>query len=68
MRGWLVAALALLLIPAPPYGVPAPYDRAQMGVAPLAAGVHAPNRQWDEADFARVAQGRFGAVKLMSYH
>ncbi|MGH2369691.1 MAG: hypothetical protein ACRDI2_16015, partial [Chloroflexota bacterium] len=66
-RHWPVALL-LLLIPAPPLGVPPPYARARAGGSSLMVGVHAPNRPWREADYARVAEGHFGTVKQMSYH
>jgi hypothetical protein len=63
-----VLPLALLLIPPPPAEVAPPFARAQAGVGPLAVGVHAPNRAWEEADFGRMADGHFGGVKMMSYH
>jgi hypothetical protein len=31
-------------------------------------GIHAPNRGFNEQDYARVAEGEFGTVKMMSYH
>ncbi len=67
-RPWIAAALLLLLLPGPPGGVLPPFERARERVPPLAPGVHAPNRPWQEADFARVEQGGFQAVKMMSYH
>jgi hypothetical protein len=60
--------LLLLVLPPPPGGVGPPFGRSREGVAPLAAGVHAPNRAWEEADFGRMAEGSFGGVKMMSYH
>ena len=60
--------LLLLVLPPPPGGVAPPFGRSRAGVAPLAAGVHAPNRAWEEADFGRMAEGAFGGVKMMSYH
>jgi hypothetical protein len=68
LRLLLLPSLLFLLIPAPPDGVPEPYARARADAAPLAAGLHAPNRPWREPDYARMTQGAFGAVKLMSYH
>jgi len=67
-RGWIAIALLLLLLPGPPGGVLPPFARAREGATPLAPGVHAPNRPWQEADFARVEQGAFQTVKMMSYH
>lgn len=70
-RWWLLSALVLLgflLIPPPPDGIMPPFVRAHAGVAPFAAGVHAPNRPWRETDFTRMAAGHFGTVKMMSYH
>jgi hypothetical protein len=64
---WIVV-LAFLVIPAPPGGVVPAFARARAGVPPLVAGVHAPNREWTEVDYERVARGRFGTVKMMSYH
>jgi hypothetical protein len=64
---WVVL-LALLFVPPPPAGVAPPFARAGAGTPPLAAGVHAPNRGWEEADFGRMADGHFGGVKMMSYH
>src|SRR6266496_356117 len=64
----LLPATLLFLLPAPPGDVVPPYGRARAGVPPLAAGVHAPNRPWRDADFVRAAQGQFGFVKMMSYH
>jgi hypothetical protein len=57
----------LLLLPPPPDGVGQAFARARAGAPGLAVGVHAPNRPWREQDFTWVAQGRFGAVKMMSY-
>lgn len=64
----LIVLAGLLLIPAPPGDVPLPFDRFRPGALPFAAGVHAPNRDWQEADYARVARSGLGTVKLMSYH
>ncbi len=64
----LLPAALLFLLPAPPGDVVPAYARARVGAPPLAAGVHAPNRPWRDADFARVVQGQFGFVKMMSYH
>src|SRR5687767_14270156 len=65
----LVPVLALLLLIAPPPdGVLPAFPRARNGAAPLLVGVHAPNRAFNEQDYARVAEGELGAVKLMGYH
>src|SRR5687767_690313 len=54
---------------APPAdGVLPAFSRSRAAVAPLLVGVHGPNRGFNEQDYARVAEGELGAVKLMGYH
>lgn len=62
-----LVALLLLISPPPDSVLPA-FDRARASAAPLLVGIHAPNRDFDEQDYARVAEGEFGAVKMMGYH
>jgi hypothetical protein len=64
----IAAVLLCAASPSPPGDVVPAFERAQAGIPPLAIGVHAPNRAWTDDDFARVAPGQFGAVKMMSYH
>lgn len=64
----VVPLLLMLLLPAPPAGVAPSYARATAGAPPLAGGVHAPNRPWEEGDYGRMAGGQLTGVKMMSYH
>ena len=65
----LLPAFALfLLIAPPPDGVLPSFTRVRAGAAPLLVGVHAPNRGFNEQDYARVAEGELGTVKMMGYH
>ena len=66
-KAWAaLLAFFALLSAGPPGGVLPPEARG--AAPPLAAGVHAPNRQWIETDFQRVADAQIGAVKLLSSH
>ena len=44
------------------------FPRARAGASPLLVGVHGPNRGFNEQDYARIAEGELGAVKMMGYH
>lgn len=57
-----------LLIAPPPDSVLPSFGRSRAGASPLLTGVHGPNRPFDEYDYARVAEGELGTVKLMGYH
>ncbi|HET7768659.1 MAG TPA: hypothetical protein VFN74_07770, partial [Chloroflexota bacterium] len=62
------ALLLVLLIAPPPDSILPSFPRARAGAAPLLVGVHAPNRAFNEQDYARIAEGELGTVKLMGYH
>ena len=68
-RFLLVPTLALLLLMAPPPdGAMPAFARTRAGGAALLVGVHGPNRGFNEQDYARVAEGELGTVKMMGYH
>ena len=69
MRFFLLPFIfTLLSIAPPPDGVLPAFARVRAGAAPLLTGIHGPNRPFNEQDYARIAEGEFGAVKMMSYH